>query len=151
MGRQIGNYRYGKTICNGCMKKPHRFSKETCTDGIPAVTSPFSNTEEAEAYASARKLKHHWGKELPGIALVWKQFSLLARGMSVSLASCWCKVPSMYGPTTRRVTTRWRTWLDSNRCKDTSSSIRRCYFSARNGRRTQMAMRRQLHTALKIH
>lgn len=87
--------------------------------------------------------------DYPGLNVIL--FSLLARGMSVSLASCWCRVPSMYGLTTRRGTTRWKTWPDSSQCRDTSSSIQRCCFSARNGRRTLMAMRRQLHTALKIH
>lgn len=155
MGRQTGNYGRGKQWVNGYMKKEHRFGKEMCCWDSSCNTSTLQH-RDARACASAWRLKQYKGQELclglPEIECnVGSFFSLLARGMSVSLASCWCKVPSMCGLTTRRGTTKWRTLLDSNQCRDTSFFIQRCYSSARNGRRTQMAMRRQLHTALKIH
>lgn len=103
MGRQTGNYGHGKQCVNGYTKKEYRFSWETCNWDSSCNTSALQHKgcqgtcpgglKPGGLNTMRGKLKHYEGKELclglPEIGCdVGSFFSLLARGMSVSLASC---------------------------------------------------------------
>lgn len=84
---------------------------------------------------------HTWGSTHCKKTRIKAMISLLSRVIWMTWVSCSCKAPSTCGQTTRKVTTKSRTWHASSPCRGTSSCTIRWFCSAKSVRKTQTAMR----------